>query len=149
MINRTTLVSLILAVTAPCWAVPNDVSAIREAQTVVIGGPAASGIVFDGKSGGSNAIESATSGALKTGDLTVAEADKASMRLAAVPAPQLGRGAKSKKGGFFSGKGIWFSLGGAAIGAVAGLLLGGGLPGALIGAAAGALVGFLLSKLLS
>jgi hypothetical protein len=170
MVNRTALTALLLALAAaPSWAASN--AALREAQTLNAGGPAA----YDGGCTGGScgaqetvcegegcSIRRASAGALATGGLEV-RADRAprAAMIAEVPNPPLGvdkEGSKDKPGFFkrlFSGKGLMYTLGGAAIGGGAGWYAGaaigavGGPIGAAVGALIGAVAGFFLSKLLS
>ena len=100
-------------------------------------------------------INRASDGALSTGGLIVADARNARPTMSAeVPAPTLGDdkpGSKDKPGFFsklLSGKGLMYSLGGAAAGAGIGFLLGGPI-GAVIGGLLGAVGGFFLSKMLA
>ena len=100
-------------------------------------------------------INRASDEALTKGGLVVADSRAARPIMSAdVPAPSLGKdepGSKDKPGFFsklFSGKGLMYSLGGAAAGAGIGFLLGGPI-GAVIGGLLGAVGGFFLSKMLA
>ena len=161
MVNRTALTALLLALAAPSWA---SNGALQEARTLNNTGPAS----YDGGcTGGScgaeeSAIRTSSSGALKTGGLTVVKDRQARPTMfAGVPDPKLADdkpGAKDKPGFFkklFSGKGLMYTAGGAAAGAGLGWLAGaaigsvGGPIGAVVGALVGGLFGFLLSKMMA
>lgn len=156
MVNRTTLAALLLALTSPSWAAPD--TALQQANGLTTGGAAN----WDGSrtqvracEGEACKINHASDGALQTESLPVAKHSGPRMGMSAdVPSPALGKdaeGSKDKPGFFsklFSGKGLMYSLGGAAAGAGIGFLLGGPI-GALIGGLLGGLGGFFLSKMLA
>jgi hypothetical protein len=167
MMNRTALAALLLALAGPSWA---NNAALREAQVLSNGGAAS----YDGGCTGGSCgaepvcegegcrIRRASAGALATGGLTVRQERLPRSAMAAeVPNPGFDEdksGAKDKPGFFkrlFSGKGLLYTLGGAAIGGGAGWYAGaaigavGGPIGAAVGALVGAVAGFFLSKLLS
>lgn len=156
MVNRTALAALILVLTSPSWAAGE--AALQQAKALNNGGSTNwDGAITQprGCEGENCKINRAVEGALTTGGLTVTEARGARPIMSAeVPAPTLGEdkpGSKDKPGFFsnlFSGKGLMYSLGGAAAGAGIGFLLGGPV-GALIGGLLGAVGGFFLSKMLA
>jgi len=150
MVNRTALAALLLALAAPAWA--ND--ALQEARQAADGPDQA----WDGgrpRGDAPDRITDAVAGALHTGQLaTVPDRPARAAMSAEVPAPELGadqEGAKDKPGFFknlLSGKGLMYSLGGAAAGAGIGWLVGGPI-GAIVGGLLGAIGGFFLSKMLA
>jgi hypothetical protein len=161
MLNRTALAALLLALAAPSWA---NTAALQEARTLNNGGAAA----YDGGcTGGScgaeeSAIDGASRGALQTGGLTVVKGrEPRPAMIAEVPNPDFvkdEKDAKDKPGFFkrlFSGKGLMYTLGGAAAGGGLGWLAGaaigsvGGPIGAVVGALVGGLLGFFLAKMMA
>jgi hypothetical protein len=161
MVNRTALAALLLALAAPSWA---NTAALQEARVLNNGGAAA----YDGGcTGGScgaeeSAIDGSARGALKTGGLTVVKGiEPRPAMIAEVPNPEFTKdkdGAKDKPGFFkrlLSGKGLMYTVGGAAAGAGLGWLAGaaigsvGGPIGAAVGALVGGLLGFFLAKMMA
>jgi hypothetical protein len=161
MVNRTALAALLLTLAAPSWA---NTAALQDARTLNNGGAAA----YDGGcTGGScgaeeTSIRTASAGALQTGGLTVVKGhEPRPAMIAEVPEPKFNDdkpGAKDKPGFFsklFSGKGLMYTLGGAAAGGGLGWLAGaaigsiGGPIGAVVGALVGGLLGFFLSKMMA